>query len=291
MKLSKIPYVWTNDDISYGNSVELQELFDFLDRFSIRGTFFVIPKNADLKPISEDHELIKVLKGGLEKKHEFHQHGYIHTPFESGVPDCRILDLAPSVKKSFSTNRFEIEASHELPKLIQMLESGIEIWEKVFGDQSKGYRPGWGAFCGNLYKALEQCGFDWVSARFQIWTSYLMVQGIKVPLEFDTEQHGPYNLGKMCELPMNGEYIDKFGNLPKLESDLPIQVGFDEFMLCVQEQIPFVQLCHPPRMKKEKGNGFEIQSKLIPKILESGYAEPMTMNQAFEWWKSQGKKP
>ena len=54
---SKIPFIWSNDDIANGKPGSMERQLKFLHQFGIKGSFFVIPCYKQQK-ITEDEKLI-----------------------------------------------------------------------------------------------------------------------------------------------------------------------------------------------------------------------------------------
>lgn len=236
--------------------------------------------------VDKDTELLKVIEEGKKKRHQFHQHGYIHTPFECGIPDLEMLDFSESVKRSFSTNRFEIEKSQTVDVIAEKIELGRKIWRKAFGEEPEGFRPGWGAYCLNYYRALEILGFKWSSARITLWTSWVWGQGKFDFKESFREGIKPYlhKIGKILEIPMSGDYafkvkeenIEKFFNL-----------AVEEFNLCWENGYPFVLVSHWHGLERDgTDTGYKVHEKLISYLLESGKAEFITMSHLYERYKN-----
>jgi len=283
--MKTIPFLWTNDDITFGQADALTRMRDFLGGLEIPGTFFVVPIRS-VGTIDQDADLLAGIAAAELAGHEFHQHGTRHTPFECGVPDIDMLEMSPEVRRSFDEKRFEIEASHELPVMQRALQEGQEIWRRAFGSSSRGFRPGWGAFHGNLYRALDALGFDWVSARIVSMTSWRRNNGQwDAPLDFRegiSARAERFPGTDIYEIPMTGgEYAFKVPNLSeKIES--MIQLGCDEFDWCYQRDLPFVMVSHERAMAASEGAGYEVHRRLLKRIKESGKAEFMTMNAYFD---------
>lgn len=270
-----VPFVWTNDDIVHGQSDKLRRQLDLIDRHGIPGVFFVIPK-SDGKTIDQDPELLRTIDKARAKGHEFYQHGYVHTPFESGVPAIWMLDFAPDVRRQYDTHRLEIEATHSIDALVSMIEKGARIWRAAFHEDSPGYRPGWGAFCGNLYRALGLLGFEWVSGRIPTPTSWLWNQGRwDEPQRFDENVPlAPTRVGKVIEYPLGGDFAFTVPNDPakiRAMADL----GYLEFELMHAKGLPFMPVSHWHGLERNGDTGYAVHEQLLPRIVKSGLAEPM----------------
>src|SRR5262245_4255546 len=139
--MKRTPVFWTNDDILYGQSSKMQRQLDFLSVFGIRGDFFVVPKAGE-HTLDKDKELVAMLKAAMAAGHGCYQHGYVHDPYESGIPDLLMLAFSPPVAQRYTDDRFQIEAMHTLPAITKMIANGHAIWKRAFGKRSVAYRPG-----------------------------------------------------------------------------------------------------------------------------------------------------
>ncbi len=274
--MSTIPFVWTNDDINWGNTEQLQRQLDLLDRFGIPGVFFVIPM-AGGHTLDEDTDLLRCIDKARNNGHEFFQHGYVHSPFESGVPETWMLDFSPPTRDRYDIDRRKIEAMHDLETMVRMIEKGAKIWRKSFKEESLGYRPGWGAYCNNLFVALDALGFEWVSSQICSTTSWKWNQELwDEPIHFrehiDPRPH--IIQGNLMEIPLGGDYAFRVPN-EQDKIDKMAQLAVDEFNVCHENDWPFIQVCHWHGLARNNDSGYAVQEKMLPAILESGRAEPI----------------
>ncbi len=277
--MKTIPFLWTNDDIHPGTVEQLRRQLAFLDRFGIPGTFFVVPVGEG-KTLADDAELQKEIDQARAHGHEFYQHGYRHTAFESGVPETWMLDFDPAARRYYDEHRLEIEAQHTWEALVNMIESGHRIWRRAFHEDSPGYRPGWGAFCANLYRALEALGFEWVSSRIPSPTSWLRQQGQwDAPMNYrDTVPAQPYRLGNLWEYSMGGDYAFRVPNEPKRIESM-VDLALQEFTWCHQRGCPFLLLSHYHGLEGNNNSGYAIHERLLTRLLKEGKAQPMRMSE------------
>jgi len=272
----RVPFLWSNDDVTFGTAEPMQRQIEFLDRFGITGVFFVIPHNV--KPITEDAALMKVIEQARGKGHEFYQHGYIHTPFESGVPELWMLAFSEQVARDYDEQRLEIEKQHTLEAMVRMIASGAAIWREAFGEPSPGYRPGWGAFCTNLYRALDAMGFDWVSSRIPCPTSWLFNQGkFDEPVRFrESVPTAPQRMGdRLWEYPIAGDYAFTVPNEPD-KIDAMVDLAMQEYEHYRTVGAPMMMVSHWHGLERNGDSGYAIHEKLLPKLLDAGI-EPMGM--------------
>jgi len=294
--MKKIPVVWSNDDISFGQADKLKRQLKFIDKFGIKGSFFVIPRSVDegeeiiqedgKRTIDKDKKLLDVIEKAKKVGHTFHQHGYVHSAYECGIPEFEMIDFSDEVKKLFSIKRFEIEKSHTVDIIAEKLELGRKIWRKAFGEEPDGFRPGWGAYCLDYYRALELLGFKWASTRIILWTSWVWGQG---KFEFKEKfREGiipfPHKIGKIIEMPMSGDYSFK---VKKEDVDKFFKLAVEEFNLCWENNYPFVLLSHWHGLERDgTDTGYEVHEKLLPYLIKSNKAEFITMPQLYEMYKN-----
>ena len=281
--MSAIPFLWTNDDICYGQVEPLRRQLKFIDRFGIPGTFFVVPGSDGYprgKTIADDAELLKEIERARGRGHEFYQHGYLHTPFESGVPETWMLDFAPEVRRQYDEQRLEIEKHHTFEALVAMLESGRRIWRRALHEDSPGYRPGWGAFCGNLYRALEVLGYAWVSSTLPSPASWLRNQGQwDAPMNYRAAVPAlPHRLGQLWEYPIGGDYAFRVPNEPA-GIEAMVEQALQEFHYCHGHGWPFLLLSHYHGLENNHHSGYAVHEQLLPRLLRDGCAEPLAMAQ------------
>lgn len=283
--MKTIPFLWTNDDVTFGQVAELECMCAFLDEAGVPGTFFVVPIRS-IGSIDQDAALIEGIRAAERAGHEFHQHGTRHAPFECGIPDLDMLAAAPEVRRKFEEDRFAIEASHTVESLTALLSEGREIWRAAFGAPSRGFRPGWGSFCGNLYRAADALGFEWISARVVSMTSWRRNFGQWDAL-MDFREGIPsaparFPGTKVYEIPMTGgEYAFKVPDDPeKIQSMVALALA--EFSWCHERNLPFVMVSHWPGLAFGEGAGYEVHRRFLKQVRESGKAEFLTLNHLFD---------
>lgn len=275
----QISVVWTNDDIHFGKSAELRRQLDFLNRFGIPGVFFIIPRSGGGN-LDEDKELLSLIQSARRDGHEFYQHGFLHTAFECGVPELGMLEHDHAAKLLFDEDRGALEERHTLEAQIEMIAAGREIWRRAFEEDSAGFRPGWGAFCNNFYKALALLQFEWVSSRIPSFTSWDWNRGLwDAPINFRAAiPTRPWMQPQgIREFPIAGDYGFRVPNIPaKIEAmaDLALR----EFEIYFERRDPMLILSHfhglefpgsggelPPH---PQGTGYAVHEILLPALLK-----------------------
>jgi peptidoglycan/xylan/chitin deacetylase (PgdA/CDA1 family) len=268
-----LPVIWSNDDIGHGKARPLQVQLDFLDRFGIPGVFYVIPKLGG-QDLDADVELCRLMEKARDRGHEFYQHGYVHTPFESGVPETWMLDFNPEVRSRYDADRLAIEATHTLARMVEKIEAGQRIWRRALGEASPGYRPGWGAFCGAMYQALDILGYEWVSSRICEQTSWLWNQGLwqETRQYRDAVPGSPWRMGRLVEYPIAGDYGFR---VPHDENRIArmVELWVGEFEQFAQRGWPMNVVSHHHGLEWDGGSGYAVHAEALTRLQATGRAE------------------
>lgn len=276
----RIPFIWSNDDITNGKLQSMERQLAFLDRHGIKGTFFVVPCPQGGKvELIEDQPLVNALRDAKRAGHDPQQHTVTHHCIENGTADLRMYDLmGDEARLMYSTQRFDYEKLWELENLQANIKWGQTVWTEAFGEPSPGYRPGCGAFCANMYKALENLGFEWCSARLVSMTGWMWASGKwDYPIRFDGPAR-PWMQGNIMEFPILDDIAFR---IPQNKVDAMVDLGWKMWEMCVQRNDPYLLVSHPFALEHEEGTGYQIHEKLIPRILDSGMAEPMTLHEYY----------
>lgn len=281
--MTKTPFLWTNDDICAGRADKLVRQLQFIDRFNIPGTFFVIPR-AEGKNIDDDPELLRVIEKARERGHEFYQHGYVHTPFESGVPETWMLEFSPDVLREYNERRLEIEKQHTFEAMVRMIEAGRKIWRRAFHEDSEGYRPGWGAFCTNLFRALDVLGFQWSSVRLASPTAWLWNNGKwDAPQDFRKEVPPfPHRVGNLIDFSLGTEYAFRVPSEPE-KIQAMVDLALRDFDHYHKNGWPMVVCTHWHGLEHKGGTGYAVHEKLLPLMIDAGRAELMGAKALIQW--------
>lgn len=282
---AKVPFIWSNDDITLGLSAPMRRQLDFLARWKLRGTFFVVPlpirNDRDGRfrptPLTEDPELISLLKAAIRDGHDAHQHSVTHACEENGTSDLRMFDLmGDAAKVQHSNERFALERLWQVDALEAHIGWGRKVWTEAFGAPSEGYRPGCGAFCGNMYTALERLGFKWCSARLVSMTGWMWAaRHLDYPVRLEGPGR-PFRQGKLMEFPILDDVAFR---IPRADVDRFVELGWRHWQNCVEKRFPYLLCSHHFALAHEGGTGYAIHEKLIERILATGQAEPMTLTE------------
>lgn len=271
----RIPFLWTNDDIAFGHHDDLARMLEFLAPMGIPATFFVVPRPQEARPLTDDTALVDLLKSAMRQGHECHQHSTTHVCAENGTADLRMYDLMGDIHKAeHSSNRFVLERLWQTDAIEAQIAWGREVWVDAFGAASEGFRPGCGAFCRNLYHALENLGFLWSSSRLASLTGWKWAAGQD---DYPVRWEGPVRptrIGGIVEYPIMDDIAFR---VPRGKIDRFADLGWQHFQKCVEMDWPFLLVSHPVPLRHSGGTGYEVHGQLLPRILESGLAEPMTV--------------
>jgi len=286
-ELPKSPVVWTNDDISVGDEPHLRRQLELLDTYGVPGVFFVIPSNR-LGDLDEDEPLLSLIEEAKKRGHEFYQHGYKHFAFECGVPHLDMFLLDKKARTLFDANRDAVEALHTMEALVEMLENGHRIWRKAFGESSEGFRPGWGSYCGNLYKALHILGYKWVSSKIPSMTTYLQAYGQAIHF-YEGMKTGPHQLQQgIWEFPIGPEIAWRVPNDPQ-KIDAMVDLGVRHFQAMHERGEPTLLLSHYHGLDYHgdvdgneadpTGTGYAVHAAFIPRLQAGNQAEFIGMKE------------
>ncbi len=274
----KLPVVWTNDDIGAGDEGHLRRQLEMLDRHGIPGVFFVIPYNGK-RGIDEDDNLLALIQEARKRGHEFYQHGYKHFCFECGIPILDMFALDPGAKSYFDSNRDDVEAHHTLEALVEMLDNGQRIWRRAFGESSVGFRPGWGSYCGSLYKALKILGYQWVSSRLPSMTVYLQQYGASIDF-YSGVKTGPHLLNQgIWEFPIGPEVAWRIPNDPQ-RIEAMVDLGIRHFQALQEKNDPMLIVSHyhglgfagnvDGKEAHPTGTGYQVHEKYLSWLVANG---------------------
>jgi hypothetical protein len=235
--------------------------------------------------------LLSLIEKARARGHEFYQHAFVHTAYECGVPEIGMLEHSLTERNRFDEQRDIIERQHTFEAQVEMIENGRRIWRRAFGEDSVGFRPGWGAYCGNLYKALAVLGFDWVSSRIPCMTSWDWNRGAwDTPIHFrDAISTAPHTYPDgVIEFPMAGEYAFRVPNNPERINAMT-ELGMHEFEIFAERRDPMLIVSHYHGLEfsgvvdrepaHPRGTGYAVHEKLIPALIKDGRAAFMGMEE------------
>ena len=286
----KVPLVWTIDDIGlelpmphgFGGADQLDRMVEFLDEFGISGSFFVVPIRLDegekegdadhFTGLKDDGKLVASIKAAQSAGHCFGQHGTTHAHDENGFVDFRLVNtlFGHEYSERMSRRRVYYERYWQVDALVAQYEWGRASWRDAIGTEPEGFRPGGASLCSNMYLALERLGYKWTSSQV---VSLAALIGKVDSLELSTPAW-PIRIGDLVEVPVTDDFT--FGIAPE-DVDKAVETGWRLWQMCSERGYPFVPLSHWFMLEVRDGIGYRILRDLIPKILDTGLAEPMTL--------------
>lgn len=278
--MSKIPFIWTNDDIACGGYDSLSRILDFLARHGLKGTFFVVPIQGGKHRLTDDPKVVELLKLAMAEGHEAHQHSVTHQCIENGTADLRMFDLmGEQAKIDYTFNRKLYERLWQVDALEAHIGWGRREWIDAFGAPSDGYRPGCGSFCANMYTAVANLGFKWTSSRLVSMTGWRWSAGqYDYPVRLEGPKR-PYHEGKLIEFPILDDVAFK---LPREKIDDFVDLGWRLWEACRDAQAPYILVSHPFALERNQNAGYAVHEKLLPRILAEEQAVPMTVGQYYQ---------
>jgi hypothetical protein len=208
--------------------------------------------------------------------HDVQQHSTTHACEENGTADLRMYALMePSDWGNHANQRALLERLWQVDALEAQIGWGQKVWKEAFGGAPEGFRPGCGAFCGNMYLALERLGFKWCSARMASMTGWMWAaRRYDYPLLIEGPVR-PYRQGNLIEFPIIDDVAFR---VPRGEEGRFLELGWKLWEECARRELPFVLCSHHFALAHEGGTGYAIHEKLIERILATGRAEPMTLS-------------
>ncbi len=274
--MGRVPFLWTNDDIQAGLRETMERQINFLRRWDLKGSFFVVPCHEG-RPITADRELVRTLQAAARDGHEINQHSTTHACEENGIADLRMYDLMGEEAKLYlARQRFAYETVWSVEALVAQIGWGRQVWTNAFGKPSPGFRPGCGSFCGNMYHALAALGFEWCSAQMSSPTSWMWNHGrFGYPYKIEPPVR-PYRVESLIEYPFIGDVAFR---VPQERIEDFVELGWRHFEDCLENQWPFVLVSHWHGLEHAGGTGYRVHEKLLDRIMASGRAHPMTLSE------------
>lgn len=162
------------------------------------------------------------------------------------------------------------------------IEWGKRIWEKTFGQASVGYRPGCGSFSVGMFEALESLGFKWTSATDIVsFTGWMWISEMDrdYPFEMTKPVRGYKKYNDIVEIP---GLDDVSFNVKQEDKERFIELGWRQWEECVEHNWPYVMISHWHGLERNGGVGYKIHEILLDKILSTGRAESISLEEYYE---------
>lgn len=256
-------FVFTNDDAGLQEPERFGELLDFLADQRVPGTFFVVPA-AGNRSVADQPRWLPLLNRALDAGHELQLHGLTHaSAFEFGVPPDFILDIMPVQKARWEEAPDRIRAGHGYGVLADKLTRGREILGGILGYPPRGFRSPCLSVCDNLYRALNDLGFEWSSNQVVNPIGWRYINR-----DYDTSEAWapaasprPYrHASGIIEAPMYSEYS---WYLTDADVDRHFHLARDDFDRARAGGHPFVVLSHYFAMTGKWSAGLRVYERLF----------------------------
>ena len=283
MSKGKSPLLWTNDDLGRDGAESLRRMVEFLGRYKVPGSFATVPvalTKEGPRFIDDDAALRDEIAKAQSAGHEFFQHGTTHVCIEYGMSDPRMYHaklMGHAEAREVTRQRPYYERFWTLEAIKAQIEWGRDAWIRAFGEPSKGFRPGCGCTHRNLFAALEELDFDWVSSDLVSFTGWMWTVG-----EFDTPHEmeppvRPYmRTAKLMEFPILDDFAFRF---KPDQVDRFVELGLAYWNRCVEEGWPFIVCSHWHGLEANHDTGYRVHERLLDTIMGSGRADPMTLGE------------
>jgi peptidoglycan/xylan/chitin deacetylase (PgdA/CDA1 family) len=261
--------VWgfTVDDIGmdvYSTEEHLANILSFLNEYKIKATFFAVPE-VDGRKLNARSGYVALLRDAIQMGHEVAQHGLRHDRFEIGIPPVMILNLPHEgpARRFLAENRENLHKEHTVDRIREKLNAGRKIIEDAIGMEVYGFRSPALQTCDNMFIALAEEGYMYDSSLYLQKAGWDILNGLQyVPQKIDREKFTQLQRDGLLELPLTTEYT---WYLERNNFDKSYDLATHDFNSCMEEDIPFVNLCHvSPIQEGSDGNlGFAFYRKLF----------------------------
>lgn len=284
------------DDVGmdgYSTPEHLRNLVSFWESEGLKGTLFVVPR-WEGREIGESDDYVSLLKDVIGRGHEVAQHGLDHTRFQTGIPPKMVLDLPHEgpAREHLAQHREEIDASHTVDNLSQVLTTGRRILEDALGVPMMGFRAPCLSTCDRLFEALEAAAYQYDSSAVLQDTAWEMINNPDkdvTPLPITRERFRQMQTGGSMRIwPISAEYT---WYLKRDWAENFLNLARHDFDACLAAGIPFVPVCHvSPVQEGDPDQGFDLYRKLLAHARERVQAEgkrlvSVTLSQLCSEWR------
>jgi len=280
--VNEILFALTNDDAGGQQPESFRELLDFLAKWKVPATFFVVPASGG-KPLDQKPEWLALLHRALDEGHELQLHGFDHgSTFEFGVPPGFMLDIIPEAKAHWEREPEVIQADHTLELLSDRIARGKAIFQRALGYAPQGFRAPCLSMCDNTYQALADHGIRWSSnlvVNPMGWRYINKNYDAGEPWQSDVPPHPFIYKAGIIEVPMVSEYT---WFLKEEDLDRHFNLMKDDFDRARQASGMFVALSHYYAMTGEWSTGLRVYERIFAYAREQENARFCTISQLLE---------
>jgi peptidoglycan/xylan/chitin deacetylase (PgdA/CDA1 family) len=275
-------FALTNDDAGGQQPESFRELLDFLARWEVPATFFVVPASGG-KPLDQKPEWLNLLHRALDEGHELQLHAYDHSStFEFGVPPGFMLDIIPEAKARWKCEPEAIQADHTLERMRDRIARGKEIFHRALGYEPRGFRGPCLSMCDNTYQALADHGIRWSSnlvVNPMGWRYINKNYDAGEPWQPDVPPHPFVYKAGIIEVPMVSEYT---WFLKEEDLDRHFNLMKDDFDRVRHVSGTFVALSHYYAMTGEWSTALRVYERIFDYAREQGNVRFCTISQLLE---------
>lgn len=267
--------VFTNDDAGMQEPELFAELLDFLAVQEVPATFFTVP-SAEGRPLDEKPRWMELLYRAVDQGHELQQHGWIHTPFEFGVPPPIVRQ--PERRAKWLRRRSRSAADHSYEALIRRLDQGRSVLQRSLGYTPLGFRSPYLATCDNMYRALHDLGFQWSSNQVinpMGWRYIDRDFDAGDDWDVDVPAHPYQHSSGIVEVPMHSEYT---WFLDDSDIERHFQLARSDFDRAQHGEGVFVVLSHYYALTGRWAAGMRVYERLFDHVRQHGNARFVTLS-------------
>ena len=247
------PYYFgmTVDDVAlkhWSTPDNLEKILDFFRNEGIRATFFVVPidEESDTPFFKFDERYLPLIQQASKDGFRFGQHGLRHNRFELGIPPAFVLNLPHEIenKRWVEKNR-DILLSELTVKLCrERIRQGRKLLEDAFGFPVLSFRAPALQESPAMFAALKEEGFLADSSCLLQETAYdyYLDRMDTVPQEITRKRwEDIHRKGHGLTFPLTCDYT---WDLHDNHYDKMMDLAKHDFRQCLENDIPFVTVCH-----------------------------------------------
>ena len=235
-------------------------LIEFFQAEKVPATFFVVPidEESDQPFYTLSGRYLEIIKDAKKLGFDFAQHGLRHNRFELGVPPDMVLDLPHEVenKRYARENAAALAADHCVENCRQRLRQGRAILEEAFGFEVKGFRAPALQESPGMFEALalENYTYDSSNCMQETGWDYLLDKLDVEPRAITRERYESLRAkGHNIMLPLTCDYT---WYLTPERYDLTMKMAMQDLQSCMEQDIPFVTVCHVDPVHEGEGLKF-----------------------------------
>ncbi len=251
------------DDVAlkgWSKPENFEHLIEFFQTEKVPATFFVVPidEESDQPFYTLSERYLPTIKDAEKLGFDFAQHGLRHNRFELGVPPDMILDLPHEVenKRYARENAAALAAEHCVENCRRRLQQGRTLLEDAFGFAVHGFRAPALQESPGMFEALavEKYAYDSSTCLQETGWDYLLDKLDVPPREITRSRYDLLRAkGHNISLPLTCDYT---WYLTPERYALTMKMAMQDMQSCMQQDIPFVTVCHVDPVHEGEGLKF-----------------------------------